>query len=182
MNMKTYLKALLFLIIFIILHFAYDLTHWSFLAPFCGVNESVFQHLKMAFWSYFFVSLIEYSIVRRKLSRKFFWYPRLLSAIIVPWFAMLIWYLVPALHGRVESLALEVLWSIFTTYSSGIIGAVVEGNIEVISEFRLEFKIAILTLFVTSAFLYVWFTYNPPWIDVFINPEVEFGCRTKMVT
>jgi hypothetical protein len=173
MGMGIYLKALLFLIIFCILHYAYDLTHWGFLTPFCGVEENVFQHLKMAFWSYFFVSLIEYFIVERKLGRKFFWYPRLLSTITVPWFAILIWYLVPALYGKVESLILEAMWAIFATYSSGLIGAIVERNMEIASKFRSEFKIAVLILFVISAFLYVWFTYNPPWIDLFTSPEAR---------
>ncbi len=76
--------------IFSILHFGYDLTHWAFLAPICGVNESVFQHLKMAFWAYLLASLIEYFVVRGKLGKKeTFWYSRFLSTIIVPWFVVL---------------------------------------------------------------------------------------------
>jgi hypothetical protein len=46
--MNIYLKAVIFLLIFLILHFGYEITGWVFLTPFCGVNESVFQHLKMA--------------------------------------------------------------------------------------------------------------------------------------
>ena len=170
--MNIYLKSLLYLAIFSILHFGYDLTHWAFLTPLCGINESVFQHLKMAFWAYLLASLIEYFVVRIKLSkRKTFWYPRLLSTIIIPWVVMLIWYLVPALCGKVESLTLEVLWSVFSTYSSGVMGGIIEKNIEenVVTS---SFKIIILILIIVSAFLYIWFTYKPPWIDLFINPEV----------
>jgi len=47
--MNIFVKSLLYLIMFSILHFGYDLTHLIFLIPFCGVNESVFQYLKMAF-------------------------------------------------------------------------------------------------------------------------------------
>lgn len=170
--MNIYIKSLLYLAIFSLLHFGYDLTHWAFLTPLCGINESVFQHLKMAFWAYLLASLIEYFVVRRKLSkRKTFWYPRLLSTIIVPWFVMLIWYLVPALCGKVEFLVLELLWSVLSTYSSGVMGGIIEKNFEenVVTP---SYKIVILILFIVSAFLYVWFTYNVPWIDLFINPEL----------
>lgn len=170
--MNIYIKSLLYLAIFSILHFGYDLTRWAFLAPLCGINESVVQHLKMAFWAYLLASLIEYFIVRRKLNeRNTFWYPRLLSTIMVPWFVMLIWYLVPAFFGRVESSALELLWGIFSTYFAAVMGGIVERNIEGTAA-TVSFKIVILVLFIISAFLYVWFTYKPPWIDLFINPEL----------
>ena len=84
---------------------------------------------------------------------------------------MLIWYLMPAICGKVESLTLEVLWNVFSTYSSGVMGGIIEKNIEenVVTS---SFKIIILILIIVSAFLYIWFTYKPPWIDLFINPEV----------
>ena len=170
--MNIYIKSLLYLIIFSILHFGYDLTHWSFLTPICGINESVFQHLKMAFWAYLLTSLIEYFVIRNKSSeRKSFWYPRLLSTIILPWIVILIWYFVPALCGRVKYLVLEILWSIFSTYSSGVIVGIIEKNIEK-NSFSFSFKMVILILIILSAFLYVCFTYNPPWIDLFVNPEI----------
>jgi len=169
--MNIYIKSLLYLAIFSILHLGYDLTHWAFLTPLCGINESVFQHLKMAFWAYLLASLIEYFVMRRKFNKKTFWYPRLLSAIIVPWFAMLIWYLVPALYGKIESLALEIPWAVFSTYSSGVMGGIIERNIEenVVTQ---SFKILVLVSIIVSALLYVWFTYQPPWIDLFANPEI----------
>ena len=99
-----------------------------------------------------------------------FWYPRLLTTIIVPWFVILVWYLVPALIGKLKSTGLEIIWAIFTTYISGIMGGVIEKNFENHS-FNLKIKILILILFIISAFLYIRFTYSPPWIDLFENPE-----------
>jgi len=171
--MNIYLKSFLYLAIFSVLHFGYDLTHWVFLTPFCGINESVFQHLKMAFWAYLLTNLLEYFVIRgEKISKRIlFWYSRILSTIILPWFTMLIWYLVPAIFGRIEFLPLEVLWAILSTYFSAVIAGIMEKNIEE-CKMNLIFKIVILILFIISAFLYVWFTYKPPWIDLFINPEV----------
>lgn len=170
--MNIYIKSLVYLAIFSLLHFGYDLTHWSFLTPLCGINESVFQHLKMAFWAYFIASLIEYFVMRRKSSKsRNFWYPRFLSAVIVPWFVVLMWYLLPALWGKAESLVLEVSWATSVTILSGIMGGIMEKNIEK-KDFGLNFRIVILLLFIVSAFLYVWFTYKPPWIDLFVNPKI----------
>ncbi len=170
--MHTYLKSLLFLAIFSVLHFGYDLTHWALLTPVCGTSESVFQHLKMAFWAYLLSSAIEYFALRGKLSkREAFWYPRLLSATIVPWFAMLIWYLVPALSGKVVSVTLEVLWSIFASYAAAVAGGIVEKNIGE-GAVSLDFRVVVVVLAIVSVFFYVWFSYRTPWVDFFVNPEV----------
>jgi len=126
----------------------------------------------MAFFAYLMTSLIEYFEMRRKIGKgKNFWYPRLLSTIIVPWSVILVWYLVPALWGKVESPALEILWAIFSAYSSGVVGGIIETNIEK-NAATSSFKIIIMILLSVSVFLYIWFTYKPPWIDLFINPEV----------
>lgn len=169
--MNIYIKSFLYLIIFSLLHFGYDLTGWAFLVPFCGTNESVFQHLKMAFWSYFFTSIFEYFLKKGKIDRRdSFLYSRFFSMIIIPWFIMLTWYLVPAIFGKIEISLLEVSWAIFVTYFSAVMTGKIEKNIEEI-KINAGFKIVIIILFVISAFLYVRFTYQPPWIDVFINPE-----------
>ena len=81
--MNIFIKSLIYLFIFIILHFGYELTQWSFLTPFCGINESVFQHLKMAFWAYLFTSGIEYLVIIKKKRAWNFWYPSLLSTVSV---------------------------------------------------------------------------------------------------
>ncbi|MGQ9616267.1 MAG: DUF6512 family protein [Spirochaetota bacterium] len=170
--MRVYIKALLYLAIFSILHFGYDLTHRGFLVPLCGIDESIFQHLKMAFWAYLFASIIEYFLSRKRYyKRESFWYTRLLSTVLVPWFIVLIWYLVPALLGRVESLVIDLVWAIFSAFLSAIFGITIERSIEDIKT-ALSFKLIVLFLFIVSAFLYVWFTYKPPWIDLFVNPEL----------
>lgn len=166
--MNVYIKSLIFLIIFSILHFGYDLTSWPFLRPFCGIDESVFQHLKIAFWAYFFVSLIEYFGFKKKWA---FWYSRLLSTTILPWFIFLIWYLAPAFFGKLSSSKLELLWAIFSSYASAVMAGIFEKNVESRSV-NLSFKIVVLVLFIISAILYIRFTFQLPWIDLFVNPEI----------
>ena len=179
--MNIYLKSLIFLVVFSILHFGYEITGWTLLTPFCGVNESVFQHLKMAFWSYLLLTvLIEYPFIRKKIERGKsdkriieignFWYSRLLSVIILPWIMLIIWYLLPALYGKAESLLVDLVWAVAVTYLSCFFVGYLEKETEKI-EFKLSTKYIILFLVFISGFLFVWFTYKLPWIDLFINPE-----------
>ena len=48
-----------------ILHFLYDWTGRSILvAPFSGVNESTWEHMKLLFWSLFFFALVQWLFFR----------------------------------------------------------------------------------------------------------------------
>jgi hypothetical protein len=176
-TMNIYLKSFIFLIVFSILHFGYDLTGWAFLVPFCGTNESVFQHLKMAFWAYLLLTVaIEYPFVRKKPEKaqddknscglSGFWYSRLLSVIILPWFIVIIWYLLPALYGKVELVWVDLVWAIAITYLSSLLAGYIEKDIEKV-KFGLATRYVIMFLVFVSALLFIWFTYRLPWIDLF---------------
>jgi hypothetical protein len=169
--MSIILKAFIYLIFFSVLHFGYDLTHLSFLKPFCGIDESIFQHLKMAFWAYLLASLIEYPVFKGKKKKyESFWIPRFFSATVVPWTIFLVWYLAPATVGKFRLSYMELIWALVVSYFSGLAGGVVERNLE---EHRLSFCFKVLVVFLTvvSAFLYITFTYNLPWVDMFRAPE-----------
>ncbi|MGB9764083.1 MAG: hypothetical protein ACPLZD_01840 [Candidatus Saccharicenans sp.] len=169
--MSIIFKAFIYLVFFSILHFGYDLTSWSFLKPFCGADESIFQHLKMAFWAYLLSSLVEYPIFKRKQrSYESFWIPRFFSATVVPWTIFLVWYLVPATIGKFPLSYMELAWALLVSYFSGLAGGVIERHLE---EQRLSFcfKVLVLFLVLVSAFLFIRFTYQLPWIDMFRAPE-----------
>ena len=170
--MNVYLKAFLFLLAFCLLHYGYELTGIAFLKPFCGTNESVFQHLKMAFWAYVLLSLIEFALPKKRkgTGTKNFAHSRMLSAVLVPWVILLIWYLLPGVFGRVGSLFVEVLWAVLVTYLSGLFVAQIEREVEKV-QFGAATKIVVVALTAISAFIFVLFTYRPPWIDLFVNPE-----------
>jgi hypothetical protein len=174
--MNIYLKSFLFLAVFSLLHFGYEITGWSFLAPFCSVNESVFQHLKMAFWSYLLITvLVEYPLLKRYNKKDFiinnFWYSRFLSAIIIPYIILVIWYLLPALFGKTKSLFVDLIWALAVTFFSCIFTGYLEKEIEKI-KFKILTKYIILFLVLISGFLFVKFTYKLPWIDLFIEQKM----------
>ncbi len=165
-----WLKLLIYLFVFSNLHFGYDLTQAGILKPFCGIDESVFEHLKMAFWAYSIASIAEYGLFKPKGLPRNFFYSRLLSTILVPWTIVLLWYLAPATVGKMQLQAVELTWAIAVSAGSGFIGIYIERNIQ---ETRLEnaTRAILITLYLISAFLFIRFTYSKPWIDLFINPE-----------
>jgi len=167
--MSIFLKALIYLILFGLLHFGYDISKLEILKPICGINESVFQHLKMGFFAYFFTSLIEYGFIKRKLKGNSFWTSRMLATISIPWFIFLVWYLAPAIWGKFATATGELSWALIVTYISGIIASIMEKDIEK-TRLSSSFKMTVLILFFISMFLFVWFTYKLPWVDLFVDP------------
>lgn len=171
-NLYVYLKGLYFLTIFSVFHFAYEIFPSPVLAPICAINESIWQHLKIAFFSYFVLNLIEFVFRRRSIQNKSgFIFSRLLTTIVIPWFIFILWYTMAAFYGRLKILLLEIIFASIVTALSGIVCATIELNIQD-RHFTRNLKAFILIIFAISASLYVIFTYKLPWIDVFVDPEL----------
>ncbi|MDX1580193.1 MAG: DUF6512 family protein [Alphaproteobacteria bacterium] len=66
-----------------LLHFALEWSgYWRPLAIFAAVNESVWEHLKIAVWPAFFWGLVEWSALRRNLSH--FWAAKTAGLLVMP--------------------------------------------------------------------------------------------------
>jgi len=91
--------------------------------------------------------------------------------VILPWIILVIWYLLPALYGKVKTPLVDLIWAIGVTYLSCLFVGFLEMEIEK-AEFGLTTRYIILFLVVASGFLFVWFTYRLPWIDLFTNPKI----------
>lgn len=167
--MKLLFKAFLYLGIYSVLHFGYELTRLPFLKPICGTSESVFEHLKMGFFAYLFASLIEYASSALNRRKANFFSSRILSAFLVPWVIFSTWYLGPALWGKTSSLFFELSWALGVTFYSGIVGVILEKETERI-QFTPKARFLLCLLFGIALFLFVRFTYVLPWIDVFVLP------------
>ncbi len=171
-NTYVFTKAFYFLLFFLVFHMGYDITKWQFLKPFFGVNESVFQHLKMAFWAYVSLSITEFFVVRKKklydLSQ--FFYSRIFSAVFLPWVIFVLWYLVPAVHGKIHNFAGDLLWALFVTYISGVFVIGLEKEIEYV-KFSVLAKITLIVMVVSLTFLFIFCTYRLPWLDLFAVPK-----------
>ena len=164
--MRRFLKILIYVALFSVLHFGYELTGWDFLKVLCGTDESVFEHIKMGFWAYLFTSVIEFFAFKKKQN---FWSSRFFSASLVPWFIVVVWYLVPAIFGKIETLWIELAWAFAVVIISGLFAIIVETELEPLKISK-GFKILVFALFVVSMIFFVRFSFGKPWIDVFVDP------------
>jgi hypothetical protein len=168
---RWYLKGWLYWIIFLLLYFAYKFIPFAPLKVICGTTESNFQHYKASFFSWIILSLGEYFWMQRSIQdRQVFFYSRIATATILPWFVFILWYLGVAICGRLPSIPLEILYANIITIIVGIFATIFERGIARVSYPR-ELKIILIVLFVSSLVLYLVFTFGQlPWADVFIEP------------
>lgn len=157
--------------VFLTLYFAFKYIDWAPLKLICGINESNFQHYKAAFFSWIIVSLIEYPLVKRSIAgRDSYFYSRMATTTILPWFIFILWYTGPAVYGQMPNIGLEVAYANLITILSGITAAVFEKGLIQIKYFT-GLKIVIIFLFLVSLMHYIVFTFAKlPWADVFVEP------------
>ena len=60
-------KIIIFQVVFLILHYLYDWFPCQVTQIFSGTNESVFQHMKIGFYSYLVVAFIEFLLIRKNI-------------------------------------------------------------------------------------------------------------------
>lgn len=146
---------------FVFFHQIYDILGGGTLATILGEGiESIYAHMKMYFYAYLLVSLIEYFLRRQRLaSVGSFWISRMLIASAFPWMSIAIWFIPVALGvdlGRYElaySLTLTVLGLYFAFRLD-------EGLENV--EFRPALKALIILAFAAAFITYIGFSFHVP--------------------
>ena len=168
---QWHVKGWLYWLTFLLLYFLYKFIPIKPFMAFCGIYESNFQHYKVSFFSWVFVSLGEYLWMSRNIQNpQVFIYSRLATATILPWFVFILWYLGVALFGRLPSIPLEIAYANIITIIVGMFASIFEQGISRITYPR-QLKTIILILFFSSLVLYVVFTFGElPWADVFVEP------------
>jgi len=168
---RDLIKLLGFWASFLILHYSYDFLPILPIKIISGINESFFQHIKVGFFAYLIVNLVEYLIRRKEIEDKEgFIFTRLFSTTILPWFIFVIWFIAPAYYGPIDNLALEILYANIALILSGICILAIEQTMESVT-FQSLSKVVIISLFFVSISLYIIFTFNLPWADVFAVPS-----------
>ena len=175
-NHKAYpfIRSFIFLCIFELLHYSYDLIPSTFFQIFSGINEFFFQHWKIAYYSYIILSIVEYLIFRKKIveeDKEKFISSHLLSAILLPMMIFIIWYIAPAVYGPIPVFWIEVVYSILACYISVLIVSVLEQYFKEI-QYRSPIKLILLILNLLLIIQFTIFTFKPPWVDVFADPYI----------
>ena len=152
-----------------ILHFLYDWTGGSiFVAPFSGVNESTWEHMKLLFWPMFIFAILQSFFFR---NREDYWCIKLKSIAIGLSLIPVIFYTYNGVIGKSPD---WINISIF--FISAAVAYIYElyrfkGN-KIICKYS-EIRILILCLL---AVLFIVFTFKTPQLNIFKDPLTgEYG-------
>lgn len=145
-------------------HFLYFLSGQSaIVALFCPVNESVWEHLKLLYFPFLFVSLWEYLTLRPAVLQ--FFYCRYLGVISGMLFTVSIFYTYSGILGQ-NFLVLDIL----LFYSSVIVSFGMSEYFTCRSQTSHETDPAfVISLWVITAFFFFLFTCFPPDIPLFYS-------------
>ena len=163
-------KVIAFQLAFLILHYCYEWFPNNLTRLISATDESVYQHMKVAFFAYLLVILGEYGLRHKSLSSPIaFGYARIFSLVILPLVMMVYFLLGPAFFVKIESIPLEIIFANLTLLFTSSSIFLIENHFEQ-SEPSRGLKIILITLLVLTLSEFLIFTERLPWFDIFANP------------
>ena len=165
----VYIRSLLLLCIFLLLHYLYKWFPNVIFSLFCSIDESVYQHFKNAFYSYLILTGVEFWIFHKKINdKKKFIFSHIFSAIIISWVIFILFLIAAMFYGE-RYFIIEIIYAIIIVYLTAISISIIEQEIKKL-EFSNRFKILIGILFVLLILEFTVFTSKLPWHDIFADP------------
>ena len=151
------------------LHFTFE---WSGNQPIIGVfsavNESVWEHLKIAFWPTLLYAIFEYSHLNKKTNNFFFAKTIGIYAIMI--IIPVIFYSYTIIAE--ENLIIDILSFIFAI----IIGQLISYKLLTFKKLSKGLELISLVALVILALAFVVFTFYPPQIQLFQDPNTgDYG-------
>ena len=157
----------------LILHFAYDFFPSRIVAIFSGVNESYMQHAKIGVFCYLLTCIFEYLIwgVGKEVEILSFIDARVITLLYLPWTMFAIYYTAPAFYGKpMPTIPLEILYSNVMVLILGVVMMLLERDFEKIS-YSWTSSILLFVLLVLNIVEMAIFTFKAPWCDFFRSDE-----------
>lgn len=149
----------------VLLHFVFEWTNGSvFVAPFSAVNESIWEHTKLIFFPMFVFAIIEYMNIGGKY--KNFWCVKLIGTLLGIISILVLYYTINGIFGKTPDFVNIVIFfvSAFISYYTET-KLFNQRNLNCIS----ARTALIILIFITI--LYAMFTFMPPHIPLFKDPQ-----------
>jgi hypothetical protein len=162
----TYELAGIVLLVFLgaALHFTFAFSGRNLVVgAFSAVNESVWEHLKLAIWPAILLAGIEFLPLRREANN--FWIAKAVAVYFMALLIPVIFYTYTSFIT--ESLAIDLSSFVVTV----ILGQVVSYKLLTYKKLPAKANWVALALLVLLAVLFVVFTYSPPHLPIFLDPE-----------
>ncbi|MHA1672423.1 MAG: DUF6512 family protein [Promethearchaeota archaeon] len=168
------IRCIAFLQLFLILHYAYDFAPVgilkNILGIFSGTQESIFQHMKIAFYAYIILFLIESSVFRNQIQdRTQYFYSNLIATIVLPWLIFIVYYSLLAFTGRLYPVVIEIVYANFAVLGVLYITTTLQQKL-ISLEYTKEIKIMIFFLLVCLVSQFTIFTLEIPELGFFFEP------------
>lgn len=151
-----------------LLHFTFDFSGgWRPLGVISAVNESVWEHLKLAFWPAIFWTIIEFFFVRRptKDTSPNFILAKAIGAYIMPLIIVAIFYSYTAFTGH-SILAVDLSSFVIAV----VIGQIVSYKLWCLLRLTRIFNSLGLVMLVIGVLLFAILTFYPPVVGIFQDP------------
>ena len=144
----------------VILHYLYDWTHSKIVAPFSGINESTWEHMKLFFFPAFTIAIIEYFFLK---DCENYWHAKtagiLTGLLLIP----VIYYTYNGSFGKSPD-----WFNISIFYIAAIASTILETRIlRSQRQVRIYSLLCFVLLCIIGAF-FVIFTFNPPNLPLFL--------------
>ena len=146
-----------------LLHFLYEwLGEAAWIAPFSGVNESTWEHMKLLFWSMFLFSIVQSFFFK---DRKDFWYVKLKGILLGLALIPIIFYTYNGAIGKSPSWFNIAIF--FITTAIVYIYETKEFNKNKMKFISPKLAIPLLS---AIALLFIAFTFKTPELEIFRDP------------
>ena len=167
-----YIRSLVFLGIFIVLHYTYDLFPIIVFQIISGIDESVFQHMKIGFYSYIILMIIEFFVFKKQIvdNTKFI-FSRIFSAIFYPRVMFMFFFFTRVVYPWQMHFVVEIISAQITVFIAALILGFIELDIRKL-EFGKRLKVIMLILIVLLIVEFTAFTFYLPWHDVLADPYI----------
>jgi hypothetical protein len=153
-----------------LLHFAFEFFgEWPPVALIAAVNESVWEHLKLAFWPALIYALIEWPYFRRHI--KNFWTAKAIGILVMPLIIISLFYGYTGLAGH------NVLWLDISLFVLAVlIGQMLSCRILLRPSFASGIKIPAMILVVLMIAAFSLLTFFPLHCPLFCDPRTgQYG-------
>jgi len=146
------------------LHFTFELSgFWEPMALISGVNESVWEHLKIGFWPAFVWGIIEFFIFRKKV--KNFFFAKAISYLILPVIIVTLFYGYTLIFN-IESLAIDIV--IF--FIAIAVAQIVSYRLMLMRERKISLNVLGAVIIIINIILFSLLSYFPPKCPIFKDP------------
>ncbi len=148
------------------LHFTYAASGNNMVVGgFSAVNESVWEHLKLPFWPALAWTLVELALVRRTVGN--FFLSRAVGAYFMVTIIPIVFYAYTAFLS--ESLAIDI----GTFIAAVVVGQIITYRLFNRTKPSKRTETIALTALILLAVVFIAFTYYPPHVQLFLDPETS---------